>query len=206
MKKILLAFLLNIIIAIPVLADSPITSTNFYEAYLDIPEIVTAHENGVLDITLSEFLDNKKITIDKKIALINALNWKFEGKTNNNMFSYHLCLFKNKRVVDFSIDTLDADELLLLAYVTTMDDYFHPEQALPILEKAFEKSPKKKYSTTYQTVKTLIESQSILSNPDNWNEIWEKMNAVLNDKNLNKDMRKEALEIIKEYMILYKKH
>lgn len=206
MKKLLLAFLLNIFSILPVLADSPLTSTSFYEAYLDIPEIVTAHENGVLDITLSEFLDNKKITIDKKIALINALNWKFEGKTNNNMFSYHLCLFKNKRVVDFSIDVLDADELLLLAYVTAMDDYFKPEEALPILEKAFEKAPQKKQSTTYQTVKTLIETQSILSKPENWKDIWLKMNTVLNDKSLNNDMRKEALAIIKEYMILYKKY
>lgn len=206
MKKLLLTLLLNLAIALPVFADSPLTSTNFYEAYTDIPEVVTAHKNGVLDITLSEFLADKKITIDKKIAVINALNWKFEGKTNSNMFSYHLCLFKNIRVVDFSLDTLNSNELLLLAYVTAMDDYFNPEQALPILEKAFEKDHKNQQSTTYQAVKTLIESQCLINKPNQWNEIWEKMKTLLENKELNNDMRAKALEIIKEYLILYKKN
>jgi len=37
-------------------ADSPITSTDFYKAYLHIPEVEEAHEIGVLSEEIAQYL------------------------------------------------------------------------------------------------------------------------------------------------------
>ena len=70
MKRFLLLIFLSVINA-----DSPITSTDFYKAYLHIPEVEEAHTIGVLSEGIAEYLLNSDNSLDKKAAVINALSW-----------------------------------------------------------------------------------------------------------------------------------
>ena len=71
-------------------ADSPITSTDFYKAYLHIPEVEEAHEIGVLSEEIAEYLLGSENSLDKKAAVINALSWDFDGKINAFLFKRYL--------------------------------------------------------------------------------------------------------------------
>ena len=65
MKNILLIILFTFSIN-PVFADSPLTSTDFYKAYLDIPLIQkTANSKGVLTDEVFEYLTSKN-SLEKK--------------------------------------------------------------------------------------------------------------------------------------------
>jgi len=80
MKKILL--ILPLLFLSVVTADSPITSTDFYKAYLHIPKVEEAHEIGVLSEGMASFLLDSENSLDKKAAVINALSWDFDRKIN----------------------------------------------------------------------------------------------------------------------------
>jgi hypothetical protein len=70
-------------------ADSPLTSTDFYKAYLDVPEVLEASKSdGVLSSNFFNFLNAKENKIDAKIALINALKWNLKGKKNAQVYIY----------------------------------------------------------------------------------------------------------------------
>ena len=62
------------------MADSPITSTSFYTAYNEIPQIYSAEKEGTLNYEFATFLSSPLVTVDKKMALINALGWSVDGK------------------------------------------------------------------------------------------------------------------------------
>lgn len=53
-------------------ADSPITSTEFYEAYMDVKMVQRAHLQSVLGFEIAEFLSSPENPIDEKAAVINA--------------------------------------------------------------------------------------------------------------------------------------
>ena len=79
MKKIFLILLLTLTFN-SAFADSPLTSTSFYNAYMDIPLVnKTSKSKGILTDEVFEYL-NSKNSIDKKTALINALKWNIKGK------------------------------------------------------------------------------------------------------------------------------
>ncbi|OGW14126.1 MAG: hypothetical protein A3G93_03715 [Nitrospinae bacterium RIFCSPLOWO2_12_FULL_45_22] len=83
MKKILtlvLIFALIPLASIKVHADSPVTSTPFSDAYMDIEIVRKAGTAGVLDSEMAGYLSSKKNPIDKRAAVINALSWRYGGK------------------------------------------------------------------------------------------------------------------------------
>ncbi|MCC7212305.1 MAG: hypothetical protein IT451_10775 [Candidatus Brocadia sp.] len=63
-------------------ADSPITATDFYEAYKDAKMVQRAHLEGVMGVEIAEYLSSPENPVDHKAAVINALSWRFEGKSN----------------------------------------------------------------------------------------------------------------------------
>lgn len=73
MKKIILIIIMFLGFNNIILADSPITSTNFSVAYEDIFIVQRASEAAYLTEELIEYLDNPNNPIDVKAALIN--NW-----------------------------------------------------------------------------------------------------------------------------------
>lgn len=174
-------------------ADSPITSTSFSKAYSDIPMVVIA-ENAGGEITeeIMKFLSGKK-PIDQKMAVINALSWSFDGQKNYDVFKKYLNehgMKKGKR---------KAQNLLSLAYLKAMDNYFACEEALAIAVQALKLNPK---SYTFNIIHGLIKAQ--VDFDSSWCELFKSVDSVRNNDKLKMDMRPDAINIIFEYMDLYK--
>ncbi|HEY9058911.1 MAG TPA: copper amine oxidase N-terminal domain-containing protein [Pseudobacteroides sp.] len=176
-------------------ADSPVTNTQFYEAYLDINIVKKAAELRFVSDEIARYLSNKNNPIDIKAAVINALGWNYYGK---NIANEYTKLTYNKSVNELDLDSLSGSELLCIGYLICMGDYFNPQNAIPLLEKATQKINN---SLTVSIVTSIVKAQDYLSY--DWYKVWKVYEDVLNDKTLKQDMRPEAIEIINEYMSLY---
>ena len=204
MKKILLVvLLLNVLLLFQKIthADSPITATKFYEAYLDVKMVERAHLEGVMGLEIAEFLSSPENPIDVKAAVINALSWKIDGKSNAELYAYYLALLYHVSVTELDTEFLSADEVFCMGYLTAMDDYLHPEKALPILEEAHKVM---KESFTVSIILALARGQKVMDY--DWCEVWRLTEEVLKNKELRQDLRPEAIKMIIDYMVLYKEY
>ena len=204
MKKILLVvLLLNVLLLFQKIshADSPITATKFYEAYLVVKMVERAHLEGVMGLEIAEFLTSPENPIDVKAAVINALSWKFDGKSNAELYAYYLALLYHVSVTELDTEFLSADEIFCLGYLTVMDNYFHPEKALPLLEEAHKMM---KESFTVSIILALARGQAVMD--FDWCEVWRLTEEVLKNKELKHDLRPEATKMIVDYMVLYKEY
>jgi hypothetical protein len=118
---------------------SPSLNTKFYNVYKNIKIIQKAYKKGILDLEISEYLSSQNNPIDAKAAVINALGWDLNGKYNSTLYKYYLALTHGKTLEKLSLNSLTVDELFCLGYLTIMEDYFHPEKAIPLLKKATKK-------------------------------------------------------------------
>ena len=204
MKKILwVGLLLNVLFSFPTTshADSPITATKFYEAYLDVKMVERAHLEGVMGLEIAEFLTSPEKPIDVKAAVINALSWRFDGKNNAELYAYYLALLYHVSVAELDTEFLSVDEIFCMGYLTAMDDYFHPEKALLLLEEAHKVM---KESFTVSIILALTRGQKAMDY--DWCEVWRLTEEVLKNKELRQDLRPEAIKMIMDYMILYKEY
>ena len=198
MKKLFLILIFTFTIN-SVFADSPLTSTDFYKAYMDIPLVnKTAKSNGVLTNEVFDFLNSKLNTIDKKIALINALNWNVNGKNNAVLYLKKLFVINKEYTSKNFFNKATADELICYAYLKAMDHYFNVEQALKFSTQATKLNSN---SYTIAIINNLIKAQLISFNE--WCEIYRVMNEVRENKNLVIDFRKQASKIIFNYTDCY---
>ncbi|MDO8140375.1 MAG: hypothetical protein Q6358_02655 [Candidatus Brocadiales bacterium] len=182
-------------------ADSPITATDFYEAYMDVKMVKRAHLEGVMGLEIAEFLSSPENPIDVKAAVINGLSWRFEGKNNAELYAYYLALLYHLSITELDTAFLSADEIFCLGYLTVMDDYFHPEYAIQLLEEAHEKN---KDSFTVSIILAIAKAQRAFDS--DWCAIWKLTEEVLQNKELTQDLRPEAVKMIVDYMILYKEY
>lgn len=182
-------------------ADSPITATKFYEAYMDVKMVERAHLEGVMGLEIAEFLTSQENPIDVKAAVINALSWKFDGKNNAELYAYYLALLYHVSITELDTEFLSADEVFCMGYLTAMDDYFHPEKALPLLEEAHKVM---KDSFTVSIIMALTIGQKVMDY--DWCEVWRLTEEVLKNKELKHDLRPEAIKMIVDYIILYKEY
>lgn len=177
------------LLAVPSLADSPLTSTDFWQVYTDVPQVVSAHELGELNESLCAYLLSSA-TIDRKAAVINALGWNIDGKQN-------AVIFREALVKKYASPDLEskwsAEEAFCLGYLMAMDDYQHSEPALPYLRKAHQAKPR---SYTVAIVEALVQAQ----NTTDFEEGWRIVARLQQDKRLNKDLRGGARAAILEYM------
>ena len=204
MKKIFVLFLLPVLVFVfsrKNYADSPITATDFYEAYLDVKMVERAHLEGVMGLEIAEFLTSPENPIDVKAAVINALSWRFEGKKNAELYAYYLALLYHLSITELDMAFLSADEIFCMGYLTAMDDYFHPEKAVSLLEEAHELM---KDSFTVSIILAITKAQRAFDS--DWCEIWKLTEEVLQNKELKQDLRPEAMKRIIDYMILYKEY
>lgn len=107
-------------------------------------------------------------------------------------------LLYNKSVKDLNLDILSRDEIFCLGYLLIMDDYFHPEKAIPLLQKAKKNMDN---SFTVSIILALAEAQEIMSL--DWCEAWRKIEAITRNNNLKQDLRPQAKNIILDYMSGY---
>ena len=185
-----------------VTADSPITSTDFYEAYLHISEVEEANKVGVLSDKIAQYLLDSENSIDKKAAVINALSWDFDRKINAFLFKRHLkAKYQVKDDIDSLVKVMNDEELFCLGYLTVMDNYFDPEKSLIYFESA---SSSIRESYTFQIINALIKTQSLIKDQDKWCRIWTTINAVETNKELKVDMNTGGRKIILDYIKIYK--
>jgi len=197
MKRFLLLIFLSVINA-----DSPITSTDFYKAYLHISEVEEANKVGVLSDKIAQYLLDSENSIDKKAAVINALSWDFDRKINAFLFKRHLkAKYQVKDDIDSLIKVMNDEELFCLGYMTVMDNYFDPEKSLIYFESA---SSSIRESYTFQIINALIKTQSLIKDQDKWCRIWTTINAVETNKELKVDMNTGGRKIILDYIEIYK--
>jgi hypothetical protein len=181
-------------------ADSPITSTDFYVSYLDVGIVEKASEMTSIDEEVARYLSDPENPLDIKAAVINAIGWRFEGKDNAERYSGFIF---GKPLDELDFNTVPAHDLFCIGYLMVMDNYFEPERAIPPLEKACEAFPD---SFTAAMINTLVKAQASMINEDEWDTIWALANNVVQNKNLEMDMRPEAVDIIMDYMILFKSY
>lgn len=182
------------------LADSPLTSTAISAAYKDVKIVQQAAKaNGRLTTELINYLAKKKNPIDVKIALINELGWDTEGKTNAAAFWNYLQEKKKYKSMDDFLRSASADMIICLAYLKALDDYLDVQESITYAQKA---KAKNGGSYTIQIICALIEAQSAMDS--DWCEVYKLTNNVRINESLKRDMRPEAIDIIFEYMDLYK--
>lgn len=195
MKKIVITAVF-ILACFHIYADSPITSTDFHEAYSDI-EIVK-ETGAVLNKKHFDYFSSNN-PIEYKVAIINKCSWNIDGK--NNYSSYLNFLQKKYKQKDESIlfNKCSADELLCLAYIKAMDNYFDVKKAMKVSRKALLKNQN---SYTFYIIDALIHAQDAMDS--DWCMVYLLVNSVRQNKGIKSDMREKAKKIIFEYMDLYK--
>lgn len=195
MKKLILVlgvFISLFLFTAKAYADSPLTSTPFSSAYADITIVKEAAEKGKVDTSIAQYLAEPSNPIDVKAAVINALSWDFNGKTNA---SYYCSIIYHKSLEELDISALSGDQQFCIGYMMAMDNYFETERALEYLKLAEKNLPG---SITVSMVRALVEAMSL-----NRGTEWDGVQKVLMNPGLKQDMRQDALNIILDYMALY---
>lgn len=181
-------------------ADSPLTSTPFADAYQDMAIVKAAIKaDGLITRKLMKYLSHPAKPIALKMAVINQLGWSIAGRENGRLYLGFLQRkygMGNARLEDFGI--LQADELLSLSYLTALDHYFDVKVAAMMARKALEKNPT---SYTCQIVVALILAQEAFDS--DWCKVYQLTDAVRNHSTLKQDLREEAKRIIFDYMDIY---
>lgn len=199
MKKL---FILIILISQYAFADSPITSTDFYKAYMDVPLVQEAlNSKGKITNEMIEYIYADTNPLEIKLAIINAVGWKFKGlKNSRKLFAY--IMKKKKYKVDFLgkqtafYVNATSDELICYAYMKALDNYFDVSYALSVAGKALKKSPK---NFSVNMIYNLIKAQG-LSLHDEYCYAANIFGTLKNNPNLILDMKKESMSFIFEYM------
>ena len=198
--KLILVLITGLLFSQTLFADSPLTSTNFSEAYADskIVELASTTD-GILTIELMDYLNQSMHPIELKMAVINEIGWSFNGHNNADLFIEYLQEkygFKDK---DEFLQQASADLLISMAYLKAMDNYFNVAEAVVYAKEA---KSRNKESYTINIICALIEAQNAFDT--DWSEVYNKTNEVRNNRSLNRDMKEDAVKIIFDYMDLYK--
>jgi hypothetical protein len=201
MKKTLLLILFIFSIN-SVFADSPLTSSVFCQAYMDIPIVQEAFKSkGKITNEMLEYIDEDINPLDVKLAIINAIGWEHDGVKISKMFFMYV-MNKKKYKEDLGGDYTafrwyaTSDELICYAYMRAMDNYFDVVEAFDIAGDALKKSPD---SFAVNMIYHLIKSQGLTA----FGEYCYASKLFLSLKDnpkLKMDMRKESLSYLFEYM------
>ena len=199
MKKIY--FLIVFTIAITnVFADTPLTETNFYKAYLDVPMIQQALKSkGRLTHDMVFYLANDTNALDIKIAIINALGWNHKGRGNSSSYLNYVVKTKKYKGEAKSITFkwfATSDELICYAYLLSLDNYFDVVYANEIAQLALKKSPN---SYAVNMIANLIKAQGLYLLGENC-YAYKLFNELKTNSPLKIDMRNDAEKYIFEYM------
>jgi hypothetical protein len=208
---------LSMLMTLTAFGDSPLTSTNFSEAYTAEPIVMAAgRARGKITKQIMDYLVDGSKPIDVKVAAINKLGWDIDGKSNASLFLEFLRENSTDSAVrafepipdsigfaiqDPLIENLGADELLCYAYLLALDNYFSIDRAMLYAEMAVQKNPE---SYTFCMITALIQAQKAMDT--DWCEVYKTCEYVRADPSLKRDMKDEAIAIIFEYIDAYKEY
>ncbi len=185
-------------------SDSPLTSTSFYKAYTDIEIIEKASMDHLIDSEEILYLLDSNNSLDKRLALVNAKGFSIVQVTSTNSSKFLEILKEEIKNKNISINSKQFNNLtLILSYLYALDEYYNPETATELLKKLKDSSSISKTSA-YQLVKGLSYG-NIYLNSDQC-RVWKEIEVFFNNPDTKNSFREEAIKIIMEYMILYKKN
>jgi hypothetical protein len=207
-----IAVILAILITRTAKADSPLTSTDFYTAYIDYPVVQKAIKaRGKLTPEIMKYLGDTSNPIEIKLAAINAIGWQRRNTADAELLKDYLfeqrfgskSLFRElgktqKADTSYFWDTRPED-LICYAYLKSLENYFSVGEAYRYALAAVEKSPK---SYSINIIAALIKAQIVLDTQD-FCLLFNIVNSVKKNKNLNQDLKPEANEIIFNYINSY---
>ena len=197
-RKIVLALLLSVMASGAVYADSPITSTPFHEAYMDVDIVKAAKNEGKMTEKLAEYLFIEGNPLDVKMAVINAIGWDIAGQKNAEWYTNFI--YKTEPLRLDKAD-LTGEDLMVIGYLMIMDDYFHPAKSLEFFQFA---KGRTRYSFTAAIIIALAYGQKAMEN--DFCSVWKLADGVFSNETLLRDMRADAIKIIKDYVIIYKEY
>ena len=194
--------------AAPVIADSPLTSTDIASAYTDISAVVAAQGSATASDEVLAFLlaDNP---LDQKAAAINALGWDVEGQDNGRHFLSGLAATRGVPIDELALKQLSPDNKFVLGYLLAMDDYFEMgplvlgsigvrrASAVELLEQAAFALPQ---DFTAHYVKGLVVAQKLMYE-QSWCAVYTSMGQVMDRfTTQNRNMRLEAVASAQSYI------
>jgi hypothetical protein len=186
--------------------DSPLTSTDFYRAYMDVPEVAEA-VGARMDEDIYNILQSDDYDLDVKVAIINAMGWTFGGQDNASVYMDFYMADHDKAVVDEQY--MSGEDLLLLSYMVSMDDYFTMSPVEPGaegvlgmsgVELALAASERVPDDFTVRMISALVIAQEAMDY--DWGYVFEACDFVMKEA-LVRNMREEAIDIIMDYIGLY---
>lgn len=199
MKKLITLILL---ISQYAFADSPLTSTEFYKAYMEVQLVQDAIKcKGKMTNAMLEYIYAETNPLEIKLAIINAIGWNVKGLKNSQTFFKYVMNKKNYKT-DFGGDYTafkwyaTRDELVCFSYLKAMDNYFELADAFDIVIEA-----QRKYSDSFvvNMIYNLIKVQGLTAYGESCyaSKIF---SALKNNQKLTMDMKNEAMPFVFEYM------
>jgi hypothetical protein len=202
MKKLFLSIIFTLTIN-SVFADSPLTSTDFYKAYTDVPLVQEASlSKGRITNEMMEYIDDDANPLDVKLAIINAIGWERKGLMVSKMY-FMFVMNKKKYKTEFGGDFMafkwyaTRDELICYSYMKALDNYFVVTDAFEMAEEAVRKYPD---SFAVNMIYNLIKSQG-LTDFGEYCYASKLFLSLKDNPKLKMDMRKESMSYLFEYMI-----
>ncbi len=201
MKKTLL-FLLFTFSINTVFADSPLTSTDFYKAYMDIPMVQEASlSKGSMTNEMMEYIDDDVNPLEIKLAIINAIGWEHKGMMVSKMY-FMFVMNKKKYKTEFGGEfsafkwNATRDELICFSYMKALDNYFDVVDAFEMAGEAVRKYP---VSFAVNMIYNLIKAQGLTAYGEYCyaNKLF---SSLKDNPKLKMDMRKESMSYVFEYM------
>lgn len=205
MKRLFAALTLMLMWAAAMWADSPLTSTNFCQAYATHPMVQLASElepGDFIPTKLLDFLADKNSPVDERMAVINSIGWAFEGHDSYGQLGEYLMKRYKVKTIDKLVKKLDAKTLCVYAYAKAMSNYFEVSEAAKLAHEAVNKN--KDNSFTVAFIAALIDAQVYLDN--DWCAVYNVVADVAHDGSLKLDMEQGAIDIVMEYIGLYKEY
>ena len=212
MKKLFLLFALLISAVQLSFADSALTSTEFYKAYLDVPIVKAAAERPHhLSEAAKAYLFNEANPLDVKLALINAVGANPDGlATYGEYIEYCIQHFPKrtygiapgKRVTQQDVfKHASPEQKAVLVYLSAMSNYFNTAAMTKMVRMAMTTPRTDKQS--FMLAIGLVKAQIALDN--DWAEVYPIVYDCVNKPRI-KDMRPEAIDLVMEYINEYEKY
>lgn len=194
MKRRVLILMILCAAPLTVAADSPLTSTPWHKAYLDIPQVKAASTGYKLTSRLARYLTDRSISLDKRAALVNALGWHPNGKENSRRLKKFLLRSRPQWQRRMPVDIA-----LLYWYLAAMDRYQTPCTAAEKIRTLYLQM---KDNQSAALLQLLVGSQQLLFT--DWDPIWPAAQLVLTRHFSSGRIRQPALQIISNYMRFFK--
>jgi len=175
MKRIFFSFTFSFLLLCGgVFAAMPVSLFSFFQSYSNLSVIQDIQLHKQFNGNVAAFLTDDANPVSQKLAVMNSL---INHNLNNNSAETYKMFIGRIHGVDYQkidLNTLSGEELLCFGYLTLIDHMGDPVDALPILQKAADRSPQNK---SVQFIYALINSQSMINNGKSC-EAWKSFQAV----------------------------